>query len=146
MGTRISPNRRRLTSPSSTTNATPACQPISERKPKKNIGARIAPTANEPCSRLVAAGLPPESRLTMRLSKLVTLPRPMPVKINATISQTGLPHKSIIKKPKNAKEDSSTMERRCPRYSGIRPLMKPATRLPAECAERNTPLSVSLRP
>ena len=40
----------------------------------------------------------------------------------------------------------SVIERFRPRYSGITPLTKPAIILPAECADRSTPLSVSESP
>ena len=88
-----------LIAPSATAINRPTCQETAVRMPRKIIGAKIAPTAKEACSRLVAAGLPPESRFAMRLLKFVTLPRPRPTSKKASNSQMGLPHSAIIKIP-----------------------------------------------
>ena len=54
-------------------------------------GALMAPIAKKLCSRLLALGLPPVTRLTVALLKLLMLPRATPVSTKAIISQTGLP-------------------------------------------------------
>src|SRR3712207_8133456 len=68
----------RLTIPQKITTPTPARQLIHVRRARKIMGAEMAPTAKVLWRRLEAAGLPPDRRLTMRLSKLLMLPRPMP--------------------------------------------------------------------
>ena len=124
---------------------TAARQPASRSASRKISGALIAPTAKKLCNRLLAVGLPPVTRLTVLLLKLLMLPRPVPVNTNAIISHSGLPESSIIAKPSAATALSVTMALRLPSHSGTRPLTKHATRLPAEWPESSSPACVSER-